>query len=586
MMGGGSTWSNAHEGYSGVGIYTRQASCAPIRAEEGLLGVLPPPGSTTAYRDLPDDQHIGGYLTEEQIDECGVDALTLDSEGRCVVLEFPAFVLFGLYCPANSAGTRDDFRYGFQSALDMRIRNITRQGKRVIVTGDLNVSLREMDTANAEESMRKEGISHEQYISTPNRRIYHHLLEGGEVFGECDEGREYPVMWDICRGFHPERRGMYTHWEQKINARPGNFGSRIDFILCSLDMKSWFVESNIQDGLMGSDHCPVYAVMQDEVELHGNTVKLLDIMNPAGYFTNGTRTKEYNERDVPVFSGKLLPAFHKRRSIRDMFGKKPPALSQSASLNVSTAEEILADGSDASKQVETKEITPPPAPPSIPADSPFSTASQATVSRSTASPAQKPATKRVASDGQPSKGTKRTKGNATSSVSSTSGKGQSSLKGFFAPKIPAPITANNGHSTTAAPVPQTLSGTLGAVGMPPLDTSTIPPPSTTASTTEPEPPMPEEEFTFPPSPTTFVDPIASKNSWSKLFSKPIAPRCEHDEPCKTMKTKKPGFNCGREFWMCVRPLGPSGAKEKGSEWRCGTFIWSSDWTGGMREREP
>ena len=267
-----------------------------------------------------------------------------------------------------------------------------------------------------------------------------------------------------------------------------------------------------------------------------------------------------------------------------MFGKKPPALSQSASLNVSTAEEIPLELSDALKQVKTKELTPPPAP-SMTADSPFSTASQVTISRSTASPAQKPATKRAASDAQSSKGAKRTKGKATSAAASTSEKGQPTLKGFFAPKTVAQAIANNGQSANAAATPLSEAATSGAAGMLPPDTGVTSPPST-AIPREPSPPIPEEEYTAPPSPTTFVDPIASKNSWSKLFSKPIAPRCEHDEPCKTMKTKKPGFNCGREFWMCVRPLGPSGAKEKGSEWRCGTFIWSSDWTGGTREREP
>ena len=145
---------------------------------------------------------------------------------------------------------RDEFRYGFLSALDTRVRNLIRQGKRVVVCGDLNVSREELDTAKAEENMKKEGITHEEYMSTPNRRIFNQLLEGGSVFGDRDEGREQPVMWDVCRGFHPDRKGMYTHWEQKINARPGNFGSRIDFVLCSLDMKTWFCESNIQEGLM------------------------------------------------------------------------------------------------------------------------------------------------------------------------------------------------------------------------------------------------------------------------------------------------------------------------------------------------
>jgi len=199
---------------------------------------------------MPEDQHIGGYLSASQLAECNVDPAFLDAEGRCVVLEFPAFVLFGFYSPANSNGLRDDFRIGFLKAMDMRIRNLVAAGKRVIVTGDLNVSRQEIDTASSEETIRKEGMTHEEYVSTPNRRIFNQLLEGGEIIGERDEGREKPVMWDICRGFHPDRKGMYTHWEQKINARPGNFGSRIDFVLCTLDMKSWFCESNIQEGLM------------------------------------------------------------------------------------------------------------------------------------------------------------------------------------------------------------------------------------------------------------------------------------------------------------------------------------------------
>lgn len=74
-----------------------------------------------------------------------------------------------------------------------------------------------------------------------------------------------------------------------------------------------------------------------------------------------------------------------------------------------------------------------------------------------------------------------------------------------------------------------------------------------------------------------VDPEESQVSWSKLFSRPPVPRCEgHNEPCVCLLTKKPGVNLGRSFWMCARPLGPSGAKEKGTEWRCQTFVWCSD----------
>src|SRR3954453_5845800 len=43
-----------YSGYSGVVIYTRNSACAPIRAEEGITGILTPPNTSTSFRDLPD----------------------------------------------------------------------------------------------------------------------------------------------------------------------------------------------------------------------------------------------------------------------------------------------------------------------------------------------------------------------------------------------------------------------------------------------------------------------------------------------------------------------------------------------------
>ena len=75
--------------------------------------------------------------------------------------------------------------------------------------------------------------------------------------------------------------------------------------------------------------------------------------------------------------------------------------------------------------------------------------------------------------------------------------------------------------------------------------------------------------------------ILNRESWSRLFCKKPSPKCEgHDEPCISLMTKKPGINRGRSFWICPRPLGPSGNKEVGTEWRCPTFIWCSDWNSG------
>lgn len=212
--------------------------------------MLCPSNSSTPFRDLPEDQQIGGYPTLEQLSQLELDAATLDSEGRCVILEFPAFVLIGVYSPANRDETRDSFRHGFLDLFDARIRNLVALGKRVFVTGDINISRGEIDSAPAAEAIRKGGTTDEEFVSAPARRLFNQLLAGGKVVGPRDDDRGQPVLHDICRSFHPDRRGMYTCWEQRINARPGNFGSRIDYVLASLDMQEWFCDSNIQEGLM------------------------------------------------------------------------------------------------------------------------------------------------------------------------------------------------------------------------------------------------------------------------------------------------------------------------------------------------
>jgi len=125
-------------------------------------------------------------------------------------------------------------------------------GKRVFVTGDLNIARGEIDSAHAGEAIRKGVATENEYVSAGVRRIFNQLLSDGKVIGERDEGREKPALYDICRAYHPDRRGMYTCWEQRLNARPGNFGARIDYVLCSLDMQDWFCDSNIQEGLLVS----------------------------------------------------------------------------------------------------------------------------------------------------------------------------------------------------------------------------------------------------------------------------------------------------------------------------------------------
>jgi len=489
-----------------------------------------------------------------------------------VILEFPAFVLIGVYSPATRDDTRTDFRLSFLEALDARVRNLVNMGKQVVLTGDLNIIRSELDTAGVKETLRKEDMTLDQFLSTPSRRFLNQLVFGGRVVGERDEGREQPVLWDLCREFHPDRPGMYTCWETKKNARPGNYGSRIDYVLCSDGIKDWFSDSNIQEGLLGSDHCPVYATLKDTVEVQGQTLHVVDRMNPEGMFVNGKRLQEWDNKRLLPTSAKLIPEFDRRRSIRDMFFKPAvPSKNKETSLpdvqettsetgptptlgdlpsedkegtrsiptseanlqRVATQDSLLTEAS-----AETETLVPPTPP--VPASQPSSSYG------SNNSPAKRQAPSSVSQ--RPPKKNKAALKKESSSKSGPS-KGQSSLMGFFKPKNPAP--------TQTPPEPDLSTETDGADDPPPIATdSTTPTPLKQTgpdsprfvSTKKPvddieewETPPPEAET---PTKDKVIDPIVAKESWSKLLGKRVPPMCEHDEPCISLLTKKPGVNCG------------------------------------------
>jgi AP endonuclease 2 len=512
--------------------------------------VLCPPKSSTKFRDLPTDQQIGGYPRDDQLFG-PVDEIMLDSEGRCVILEFPAFVLIGVYVPATRDDTRTDFRMGFMSALDARIRNLVAMGRQVVLAGDLNIIRTDIDTAGYAEHLRKEGMTLEDFLSSPSRRLFNQLIFDGQVIGERDEGREKPVMWDITRCFHPDRQGMFTCWETKKNARPGNFGSRIDYILCTDGMKEWFEDANIQEGLLGSDHCPVYATMADCVRRDGQDVNLLDIMNPPDMYNEGKRLRDWDTKDLLPQSAKLLNEFDRRRSIKDMFTKKPvPVVRQSSTIAASAQ-----SAGDCDELPSTQESILPPSPshaatpirPTAP-----STAGSGSPSK-TASPAVLPKRSTPSVSSRPQKKAKTGTGKDTGK----SGQGQSTLMGFFKPKAPAPkaIMEDESGQHNAEATSNTISQSGGTAA---LDDEV----NGVASGGDGD------------SKRVF-DPVESKESWSKLLGKKkVAPLCEHGEPCISYVVKKAGINCGRTFYMCSRPLGPSGQKEKNSQWRCATFIWA------------
>lgn len=532
-----------------MAIYTRSSKCCPIRAEEGITGALCPPNSSTKFRDLPANQQIGGYPRPGQLSD-SVDEQTLDSEGRCVILEFPAFVLIGVYSPATRDETRTEFREAFIDAMDVRVRNLIAMGKQVFLCGDLNIIRDELDAAGLPERLRKEGMSLEDFFATPSRLFLNHLVFGGRVLGDRQEGREEPVLWDLCREFHPTRAGMYTCWETRKNARPGNFGNRIDYVLCSSGIKDWFIDSNIQEGLLGSDHCPVYATIADTVSFHGSKTSIEDIMNPPGMFKDGIRQREWCQKDLLPISAKLIPEFDRRQSIKDMFFRRTSASTKTKSNPTAINSQSMLTGSDIvlgeGGSEPQKDCGPSgPQQPSQPTST-IAVPSTASNGSTPTSPQKPPSQKRQAgSSMSPTRPQKKGKLalNRESSSKSVSGLSQSSLKGFFKPRTPTTNSSSISEAsdtTNVAATPNTEKEELDSKQSRPDDEEN----NTHFNNDGIQDPIGGSPKPESSSTEKVFDPIEAKESWSKLLGKRVVPRCEHGEDCQLLVTKKAGVNCG------------------------------------------
>ena len=192
-------WNSADQkGYSGTAIFTRQEPLA-VRYDMGV------------------DEH--------------------DHEGRVIDLEFERYHLVTVYTPNSQRGlTRLDYRMQWEDAFAEYLLALDAQ-KPVIVCGDLNVAHREIDLKHPKANVQNAGFTPQE------REKLTALLDRGFV--------------DSFRHLHPEDRDRYTWWSYMANSRMKNVGWRIDYFLVSRRLAPAIRGAEIDDGVMGSDHCPV-----------------------------------------------------------------------------------------------------------------------------------------------------------------------------------------------------------------------------------------------------------------------------------------------------------------------------------------
>ena len=167
----------------------------------------------------------------------GLGVERFDNEGRTVVADFDDFVLLGIYFP-NGKRSAERLRYKmeFYDAFLDHVQNLRKEGRSVVVCGDVNTAHKEIDLARPKENEKISGFLPEE------RAWMDTFLEHGYV--------------DTFRRFNQEP-GNYSWWDQMTRARERNVGWRIDYFFTDADFASNLTDGFILPDVMGSDHCPV-----------------------------------------------------------------------------------------------------------------------------------------------------------------------------------------------------------------------------------------------------------------------------------------------------------------------------------------
>ncbi len=171
----------------------------------------------------------------------GIGNLQHDMEGRVVTLEFADFYLVNVYVPNSQDGLkRLGYRMQWEDAFREYLKGLSGK-KGVVVCGDMNVAHEEIDLKNPATNHFNAGFSDEE------RGKMTELLASGFV--------------DTWRYQHPQEV-KYSWWSYRGGARARNVGWRIDYFLVSDALKDRILSSEIHDGILGSDHCPVELVLR------------------------------------------------------------------------------------------------------------------------------------------------------------------------------------------------------------------------------------------------------------------------------------------------------------------------------------
>lgn len=195
--------STRKKGYSGVAVFSRPQ---PLAVTDDLLA--------GAFEDVP-----------------------FNTEGRVLHLEYPSFHFFNIYFPnGGDENRRVPYKMAFYDEFLAQAEAL-RAFKPIVVCGDFNTAHKPIDLARPKANEKNTGFLPEE------RAWMDRFTAAGYI--------------DTFRHVHGDAPDKYTWWSYKTRARESNVGWRIDYFFVSEELKPAIRDAWIEDGVYGSDHCPV-----------------------------------------------------------------------------------------------------------------------------------------------------------------------------------------------------------------------------------------------------------------------------------------------------------------------------------------
>jgi exodeoxyribonuclease-3 len=159
-----------------------------------------------------------------------------DMESRIVQAQAGNLVLASVYVPNGNKNY--PAKLDFVHRLIAWSRDLARQGKELVLCGDMNITRTEMDVHPKEKKPMAIGQLPEE------RALFAELLG---------------TLVDVGRELHPHDPGMFTWWAPWRNMRQRNIGWRLDYVLASPSVAARARSCVVQADFGTSDHAPVVA---------------------------------------------------------------------------------------------------------------------------------------------------------------------------------------------------------------------------------------------------------------------------------------------------------------------------------------